>query len=112
MQTYSDNREYYAQKVQDLNRGRQKAQEARGEEPKAVAQPATEKPATQPSPEPAKRQEEAQEPEVVVTAAGGTTTVKAVPIPEKKKEDSNWLLWGVLGIAGIMVGVNLFRNRN
>lgn len=34
------------------------------------------------------------------------------PSGEEKKEDGdNWLLWGVLGGLGILVGVNLFKNR-
>ena len=24
---------------------------------------------------------------------------------------TNWLLWGVLGVAGIFVGINLFKNK-
>ncbi len=111
VQTYADNREYYAQKVQDLNRGRQKAEQARG---------AASNPQPQPEPEPQKaeeapKQEETpkiEEAKVVSTEPAGTAAAKAVPIEEKKKDSSNWLLWGVLGIAGIMVGVNLFRNKN
>jgi len=106
VQTYADNREYYAQKVQDLNRGRQKAEEARGA-------------ASNPQPQPKKVEEapkqvetpKVEEAKVVSTEPAGTAAAKAVPI-EQKKESSNWLLWGVLGIAGIMVGVNLFRNKN
>jgi hypothetical protein len=108
VQTYADNREYYAQKVQDLNRGRQKAEQARG----AASNP-------QPQPQPQKVEEapkqvetpKIEEAKVVSTEPAGTAAAKAVPI-EEKKESSNWLLWGVLGIAGIMVGVNLFRNKN
>jgi uncharacterized membrane protein len=30
---------------------------------------------------------------------------------EKKKEGTNWILWGALGIAGIFLGVNFYKNR-
>jgi predicted RNase H-like nuclease (RuvC/YqgF family) len=32
-------------------------------------------------------------------------------VEEKKKEGTNWLLWGALGIAGIFLGVNFYKNR-
>ena len=45
------------------------------------------------------------------------TTVQAnepTPAPkveEKEEKGTNWLLWGVLGVAGIFVGINLFKNK-
>lgn len=33
------------------------------------------------------------------------------PKTEEKKKETNWLLWGVLGVAGIFVGINLFKNK-
>jgi len=30
---------------------------------------------------------------------------------EKEKKKTNWILWGVLGVAGIFVGINLFKNK-
>ena len=32
-------------------------------------------------------------------------------VEEKKKDGSNWILWGALGVVGLFVGVNLFKNR-
>jgi uncharacterized membrane protein len=40
-------------------------------------------------------------------ASGNTVT----PKEEGKEDGENWLLWGVLGGLGLLVGVNLFRNR-
>lgn len=40
-------------------------------------------------------------------ASGITVT----PKEEGKEDGENWLLWGVLGGLGLLVGVNLFRNR-
>lgn len=104
VQTYYDNRDYYAQKVQDLNRGKAKAAEARGDSaPVAPVEPAA----------------PAVEPVASVTATNGKPEPVAKPlevteekVKEKKSGGGDWLLWGVLGIAGIMVGVNLFKNRN
>ena len=104
VQTYYDNRDYYAQKVQDLNKGKAKAAEARGDSaPVAPVEPAA----------------PAVEPVASVTATNGKPEPVAKPlevteekVKEKKSGGGDWLLWGVLGIAGIMVGVNLFKNRN
>ena len=29
----------------------------------------------------------------------------------KDKKGTNWILWGVLGVAGIFVGINLYKNK-
>ena len=47
-------------------------------------------------------------PEVVVVASEGV----AIETKEEKKDDfGTWLFWGLLGTAGILVGVNLFKNK-
>ncbi len=104
VQTYYENKDYYAQKVQDLNKGKAKAAEARGESVPAA-------PVATPTP--------AAEPVASVTATNGKPEPVAKPlevteekVKEKKSGGADWLLWGVLGIAGIMVGVNLFKNKN
>lgn len=33
------------------------------------------------------------------------------PIIEKKNSSNSWLVWGGLGVIGLLVGVNLYRNR-
>lgn len=53
-------------------------------------------PAPQPAPEPTPQP--APEPVPVATE-------------EKKKDSGNWFLWGALGVVGIFVGVNLFKNK-
>ncbi len=62
-----------------------------------------------------------------VSASSGAVTVNATPTPatdgtatitqaagepaeEPKKKDS-WVLWGFLGLVGILVGVNVMKNR-
>ena len=29
----------------------------------------------------------------------------------KEKKGTNWVLWGVLGVAGIFLGINLYKNK-
>jgi predicted nuclease with TOPRIM domain len=29
----------------------------------------------------------------------------------KEKKGTNWILWGILGVAGIFVGINLYKNK-
>ena len=38
-----------------------------------------------------------------------TQTAPAAKIEEEK--GTNWVLWGILGVAGIFVGINLFKNK-
>jgi hypothetical protein len=33
------------------------------------------------------------------------------PKPKEEKKGTNWILWGVLGVAGIFVGINLFKKN-
>jgi hypothetical protein len=71
-----------------------------------------------------------------VSAASGAVTVNATPTPatgsatvvqpaaaasaisgnepakvEEPKKSDNWVLWGFLGLVGILVGVNVMKNR-
>ena len=65
------------------------------------------KPVDEPKPAPIVtiKEEVKAEPEV-------TQTAPSAKIEEKKEEKkTNWLLWGVLGVAGIFVGINLYKNK-
>ena len=42
---------------------------------------------------------------------GGKVEEKKDEVKEEKKGGTNWLLWGALGVAGILIGVNLFKNK-
>jgi uncharacterized membrane protein len=78
---------------------------------------ATPPPPPQPAPEP--------QPEPVVIATQGGTTAQAAPAQSepisvvaeevkdepKKKGSGNWILWAGLGVIGLLVGVNVLRNR-
>jgi len=54
--------------------------------------------------------------ETVITKSGGgeTQVLTENPIVEEKKASGmgSMILWGALGFAGILIGVNLFKNRN
>jgi len=78
-------------------------------EPKAAAPApkAPEAPAPAPAPAPAA--------EAVITKSGGSEpqVVKAEVVEQKEEGGfGSMLLWGALGVAGIFIGINLFKNRN
>ena len=76
-------------------------------EPKAAA-PAPKAPAPTPAPV-------AQTAETVITKSGGSEpqVVKAEVVEEKEEGGfGSMLFWGALGVAGIFIGINLFKNRN
>jgi len=69
--------------------------------------PAQPKPVDEPKPAPIVtiKEEVKAQPEV-------TQTAPAAKIEEEKEEKgTNWVLWGILGVAGIFVGINLFKNK-
>ena len=70
----------------------------------AAAQP---KPIDEPKPAPIVtiKEEAKAQPEVTQTAL--TAKIEE----EKEEKGTNWVLWGVLGVAGIFVGINLFKNK-
>jgi hypothetical protein len=53
--------------------------------------------------------------EAVITKSGGSEpqVVKAEVVEQKEEGGfGSMLLWGALGVAGIFIGINLFKNRN
>jgi chromosome segregation ATPase len=83
VQTYADNYDSYQERIRKMDEGR-KAKSAAKAEQTAVVKPTQH----QSAPPPAASKEE-----------------------DKKKKGTNWVLWGVLGVAGIFVGINLFKNK-
>ena len=95
VQTYADNYDSYQERIRKMDEGR-KAKSA------AKAQQAA--PAPQPD----------SIPEPIVEPAPQAAAPPPPPAPkeeEKEEKGTNWLLWGVLGVAGIFVGINLFKNK-
>lgn len=44
-------------------------------------------------------------------AAAEPVTVVAEEVKDEPKKSDNWVLWGFLGLVGILVGVNVLKNR-
>jgi Asp-tRNA(Asn)/Glu-tRNA(Gln) amidotransferase C subunit len=99
VQSYSDNYEVNQEKVRKMDEARKAKAAARVQ--------ATPAPAADPTPAPA------PEPTPVVdpTPAPAPDPTPAPKVEEKEEKGTNWLLWGVLGVAGIFVGINLFKNK-
>lgn len=95
VQSYSDNYEVNQEKVRKMD-------EARKAKAAAKAQ-ANSTPAAEPTPAPAPEPTPAPQPNPEPTPAP--------KVEEKEEKGTNWLLWGVLGVAGIFVGINLFKNK-
>jgi hypothetical protein len=45
------------------------------------------------------------------SAASEPITVSTGEPTEEPKKKDNWVLWGFLGLVGILVGVNVMKNR-
>lgn len=72
-----------------------------------------------PAPAPAPKAPEASAPapaaEAIITKSGGSEpqVVKAEVVEQKEEGGfGSMLLWGALGVAGIFIGINLFKNRS
>lgn len=114
--SYMRNKDGYDARMKMMRERKDAALAAQGKPPvqykeKKVAkvEPAPADPAPAPAPAPAAT-------EVIISkAGGGETTVVTPTVVEEKKEEKglgSLLLWGALGVAGIFIGVNLFKNRN
>ena len=101
VQSYSDNYEVNQEKVRKMDEARKAKAAARVQATPAPAAEPTAAPAPTPNPEP--------QPQPQPTPAADPTP--APKVEEKEEKGTNWLLWGVLGVAGIFVGINLFKNK-
>lgn len=96
VQTYADNYDSYQERIRKMDEGRKAKSAAKAQQTAAV------EPAPAPQPEP------------IVEPAPQAAAPPPPPAPkeeEKEEKGTNWLLWGVLGVAGIFVGINLFKNK-
>jgi cell division protein FtsN len=96
VQNYADNYDSYQLRLKKMEEGRKA---------KAAAKTA---PTSEPTPAPAATPKPSPEP-TAAPVNDPTPTPKVEEVEEKK--GTNWLLWGVLGVAGIFVGINLFKNK-
>jgi hypothetical protein len=96
VQVYADNYDSYQERIRKMDEGRKAKAAAKSQQTAAV------EPAPAPIPEP------------IVEPAPQAAAPPPPPAPkeeEKEKKGTNWILWGVLGVAGIFVGINLFKNK-
>lgn len=100
LEKYSANKEVYEAKMLHM---RQKAAEKKGKVVAPVASVATAAPAAPAAPV-------APTASVSATTQSGNPPVVVLP-KEEKKSGSNWLLWGGLAVLGLLVGVNVMKNR-
>ena len=107
VQSYSDNYEVNQEKVRKMDEARKAKAAARVQATPAPAAEPTAAPAAEPTPAPAPTSN--PEPQPQPTPAADPTP--APKVEEKEEKGTNWLLWGVLGVAGIFVGINLFKNK-
>lgn len=100
IQKYFDKKDYYAAKMEHM---KNKTAEKKAGVPASSQSPTySPKPAPQPAPAPAAQP----------AAAASAVVVDPQPAPEKKKDSGgSWLLWGGLAVLGLLVGVNVMRNR-
>ena len=120
IKSYHENKDFYDAKMQYMK------DKAAGLEVQAPTKSNFKKPAapaSQPAPKPEPQPAPQSEP---VVAASGATVAQAAPAkPEpisvvaeevkdepKKKNSGNWILWAGLGVIGLLVGVNVMRNRD
>ena len=96
VQVYADNYDSYQERIRKMDEGRKAKAAAKSQQTAAV------------EPAPAPKSEQIVQP----------TQQQAAPPPppapkeeEKEKKGTNWVLWGVLGVAGIFLGINLYKNK-
>lgn len=51
------------------------------------------------------------QPQPVVAASGAAVATATKGEDDKDGGIGDWLFWGILGVAGLLVGVNLYKNR-
>ena len=96
VQLYADNYDSYQERIRKMDEGRKAKAAAKLQQTAAV----------EPLPAPK------VEPIVQPTPQAAPPSPPPAPKEEnKEKTGTNWILWGVLGVAGIFVGINLFKNK-
>lgn len=116
IESYIKNKDGYEERMKAMRAKKDASLAAQGKPPIQYK----EKPAAAPAPAapaaPAKVEETpAGQGEAVITKSGGGQTEVITPEVIEEKEEKgfgSWLLLGALGVAGIFIGVNLFKNRN
>ena len=96
VQLYADNYDSYQERIRKMDEGRKAKAAAKLQQTAAV----------EPAPAPK------VEPIVQPTPQAAPPPPPPAPKEEvKEKKRTNWILWGILGVAGIFVGINLYKNK-
>jgi len=118
VESYMRNKEGYEERMKAMRAKRDAALAEKGLPPVTYKEKTVNTPAPQSAPVAPAPVAAAPAPvtETVITKSGGgeTQVLTENPIVEEKKASGmgNMILWGALGFAGILIGVNLFKNRN
>ena len=115
LEIYHRNRDKYLETTEKMRAKQNEKRISEGKEPLYQNKP--NEPAPAPAPAPVSAEPAAT---TVISKSGGGETVVATPaqavvIEEKKEEKDGFfttIVLGALGIAGILIGVNLYKNRN
>jgi len=118
VESYMRNKEGYEERMKAMRAKRDAALAEKGLPPVTYKEKTVNTPAPQSAPVAPAPVAAAPAPvmETVITKSGGgeTQVLTENPIVEEKKSSGmgSMILWGALGFAGILIGVNLFKNRN
>ncbi len=118
VERYMRNKEGYEERMKVMRAKRDAALAEKGLPPVTYKEKTVNTPAPQSAPVAQVTVAAAPAPvmETVITKSGGgeTQVLTENPIVEEKKSSGmgSMILWGALGFAGILIGVNLFKNRN
>ena len=118
VESYMRNKEGYEERMKAMRAKRDAALAEKGLPPVTYKEKTVNTPAPQSAPVAPAPVAAAPAPvtETVITKSGGgeTQVLTENPIVEEKKASGmgSMILWGALGFAGILIGVNLFKNRN
>ena len=118
VESYMRNKEGYDERMKAMRAKRDAALAEKGLPPVTYKEKTVNTPAPQSAPVAPAPVAAAPAPvmETVITKSGGgeTQVLTENPIVEEKKASGmgSMILWGALGFAGILIGVNLFKNRN
>jgi len=118
VESYMRNKEGYEERMKVMRAKRDAALAEKGLPPVTYKEKTVNTPAPQSAPVAPAPVAAAPAPvtETVITKSGGgeTQVLTENPIVEEKKASGmgSMILWGALGFAGILIGVNLFKNRN
>jgi hypothetical protein len=112
--SYIKNKDGYEERMKVMREKKNASLIAQGKPPlqeKKVAAPA---PAPTPAPVAVADTKSIEGQGIITKSGGGETQVITPEVVEEKEESGigSWLFFGALGFAGILLGINLFKNRN